>query len=165
MQHYIRLGTVVALDLKAQRIWLACNVRYVHRGSLFVGNHCSFDGKLISRGPTTLPQLTACFREELNITPRGVLSFLGSFRCPSLLIRQHQAPHDAAKCIPAHNLTEVVLSPIMLTFAPIVIMVGEAVHSHTHTESEKLGKHTLVNVEPLRRLYFLGNLIAFQLHS
>ena len=58
-----------------------------------------------------------------------------------------------------------VLNPIILTFAPIVIAIGEAVHSHTHTESEKLGKQTLVNVDPLCRLYFLSNVIAFQLHS
>ena len=58
-----------------------------------------------------------------------------------------------------------VLNPIILTFVPIVITIGEAVHSHMHIESKKLGKGTLVNVKQLRRLYFLGNLIAFQLHN
>ena len=61
--------------------------------------------------------------------------------------------------------TKVVLNPIILTFAPIVIVIEKAVQSHKHTEFEKLGKQTLVNVNPLGRLYLLSNLIAFQLHS
>ena len=61
--------------------------------------------------------------------------------------------------------TKMVLNPIKLTFAPIVIAIGKAIQSHTHTYFEKLGKQTLVNVDPLCRLYFLSNLIAFQLQS
>ena len=70
-----------------------------------------------------------------------------------------------AKHVPACNLTKVVLNPIILTFTPAVTAIGEAVQSHTHIEFEKLGKETLVNVDPLCGLYFFSNLIAFQLHN
>ena len=58
-----------------------------------------------------------------------------------------------------------VLNPIILTLAPIVTAIGEAVQSHTHTEFVKLGKKTLVIVDILYGVYFLSNPIAFQLHN
>ena len=58
-----------------------------------------------------------------------------------------------------------VLNPIILTLAPIVTAIGEAVQSHTHTEFVKLGKKPLVIVDILYSVYFLSNPIAFQLHN
>ena len=58
-----------------------------------------------------------------------------------------------------------VLNPIIITLAPIVTAIGEAVQSHTHTKFVKLGKKPLVIVDILYSIYFLSNPIAFQLHN
>ena len=63
------------------------------------------------------------------------------------------------------SLTKVVLNPIILTFTPIVTAIGEAVQNHKHSKFKKLGKETLVNVDPRCRFYFLSSLIGFQLHN
>ena len=124
--------------------------------SPFPAYHGFINCKNGSRAPIFIPKIHTRSSKRFYITPNWVASLRPNFLPLFVVCWQGKDGHHSLEDITTHELGEVIINAVPLTYTPVLVSIGQTQHRHLEDHPKPLHKKTLVHVD-IRGAHILGN--------